>query len=91
MYHKLIAAMERAIQELRKWPDNTVYLFHHNDADGLSSGAILLKAFERQGMDVRRFCLEKPYPALLKQIYEKEGSIIVFADFAGRLLPALST
>lgn len=90
MYHKLIAAMERAIQELRKWPDNTVYLFHHNDADGLSSGAILLKAFERQGMDVRRFCLEKPYPALLKQIYEKEGSIIVFADFAGRIAPMLS-
>ena len=90
MVHKLIQAMENAIQDVRKWPDKTVYLFHHNDADGLSSGAILLRAFEREGMDVRRFCLEKPYPALLKQIYEKEGRILVFADFAGRIAPLLS-
>jgi single-stranded-DNA-specific exonuclease len=90
MVHKLIEAMENAIQDVRKWPDKTVYLFHHNDADGLSSGAILLRAFEREGMDVRRFCLEKPYPALLKQIYEKEGKILVFTDFAGRIAPMLS-
>ena len=90
MVHKLIKAMGNAIQEVKTWPGKTVYLFHHNDADGLSSGAILLRAFEKQGMDVRRFCLEKPYPALLKQIFEKEGGILVFADFAGRIGPLLS-
>ena len=48
MRNRLIEAMEKAIWELRQWPEKTVHIFHHNDADGLSSGAILTRAFERQ-------------------------------------------
>jgi single-stranded-DNA-specific exonuclease len=88
--NRLIEAMERAIQEVRHWPEKTVQIFHHNDADGLSSGAILTRAFERQGLEVHRLCLEKPYPAVLKKVYEQEGSIFVFTDFAGRIAPMLS-
>lgn len=90
MLNNVIAAMDNAIQELKKWPDDTIQLFHHNDSDGLSSGAILTRAFERQGYKVQRFCLEKPYPAVLKKVYEQEGKIIVFADFAGRIAPLIS-
>ncbi len=39
---------------------------------------------------MRCFCLEKPYPALLRKIYKEEGRIIFFADFAGRIAPFLS-
>ena len=85
MLNNLINAMEHAIQEVRQWPEKTVQVFHHNDADGLTSGAILTRAFERQGFKVRRFSLEKPYPAVLKKIYEQEGRILIFADFAGRI------
>jgi hypothetical protein len=85
-----IDAMERAIREMKQWPETTVQVFHHNDADGLTSGAILTRALERQGLEVQRFCLEKPYPALLKKIYEQEESILIFADFAGRIAPLLS-
>jgi len=90
MLGKLIEAMERAIFEVKRWPDNAVQIFHHNDADGLCSGAILTRAFERQGYVVQRFCLEKPYPEVLKEIYKHEGRILVFADFAGRIAPMLS-
>ncbi|MDO9300496.1 MAG: hypothetical protein Q7T89_03895, partial [Anaerolineales bacterium] len=90
MLNNLINAMENAIQEIRQLPEKTVQVFHHNDSDGLTSGAILTRAFERQGFKVRRFCLEKPYPAVLKKIYEQEGKILVFADFAGRIAPMLS-
>jgi len=90
MYQALIEAMENAIQALKSWPDKTIYLFHHNDADGLSSGAILLRAFDRQGFKVKRFCIEKPYPALLNKIYQMDGCVFVFADFAGRIAPVLS-
>ncbi len=83
-------AMEHAIQEVRRMPEKAVQVFHHNDADGLTSGAILTRAFERQGFEVRRFCLEKPYPAVLEKVYEQEGKILVFADFAGRIAPVLS-
>jgi single-stranded DNA-specific DHH superfamily exonuclease len=86
----LIAAMEQAIREIKQWPDKTVQLFHHNDSDGLTSGAILTRAFERQGFKVKRFCLEKPYPAVLRKVYEQEGGIIIFADFAGKIAPLLS-
>ena len=90
MRQELIKAMKEAIQEVRKWPRKEVQIFHHNDSDGLSSGAILTKAFGRAGFNIERFCLEKPYPALLQKVYEQEGGLIVFADFAGRIAPLLS-
>jgi len=87
---QLINDMEKAIREVKQWPKKEVQIFHHNDSDGLSSGAILTRAFERAGFGVQRFCLEKPYPALLQIVYQQEGEIIVFADFAGRIAPMLS-
>jgi len=90
MLNNLIHAMDQAIQELQRWPEKTVQVFHHNDADGLCSGAILTRTFERQGFEVQRFCLEKPYPLVLKKIFEQEGCILIFADFAGRIAPMLS-
>jgi hypothetical protein len=90
MLNTLFDAMEQAIREIKQWPEKTVQIFHHNDSDGLSSGAILTRAFERQGFKVKRFCLEKPYPAVLRKVYEQEGSILIFADFAGRIAPLLS-
>jgi hypothetical protein len=82
--------MEKAVEEVKQWPQNKVQIFHHNDSDGLSSGAILTRAFERAGFEIHRFSLEKPYPALLQKVFEQEGGLIVFADFAGRIAPMLS-
>jgi single-stranded-DNA-specific exonuclease len=90
MVDNWVKAMERAIRELNEWPDKTIQVFHHNDSDGLSSGAILTRALERQGFNVQRFCLEKPYPAVLRKVYEQEGKILIFADFAGRIAPLIS-
>ena len=90
MLGPLIDAMEHAIHELRDMPEKAVQVYHHNDSDGLTSGAILSRALERQGFAVRRFCLEKPYPAVLEKVYEQSGKILIFADFAGRIAPLLS-
>lgn len=90
MLNDLIHAMDQSIWEVKQWPEKAVQIFHHNDADGLCSGAILTRTFEKQGFKVQRFCLEKPYPVVLKKIFEQEGSILVFADFAGRIAPMLS-
>ena len=90
MREELIKAMENSIREVKQLPDKAVQIFHHNDSDGLSSGAILTRAFERAGFKINRFCLEKPYPALLQKVYQQEGGLIVFADFAGRIAPILS-
>ena len=86
----LVEAMSRAIGEMRKWPEKSIQVFHHNDSDGLTSGAILECALQRDGFKVRRFCLEKPYPAVLRKVFEQEGKLLIFADFAGRIAPLLS-
>ena len=90
MRDALLAAMGNAIDEVRKWPQKEVRIFHHNDSDGLTSGAILTTAFKRAGFTVQRSCLEKPYPKLLHKIYDQAGGFIIFADFAGRIAPLLS-
>jgi single-stranded-DNA-specific exonuclease len=87
---ELINAMDEALEELNRNRGKTVRLFHHNDADGITSAAILTRAFERKDRPVRRCALEKPYPAVLERIFDKEGDLIVFADFAGRIAPLIS-
>jgi hypothetical protein len=86
----LMAAMEAAIAEVERVGDQRVQILHHNDADGLSSGAILTRAFVREGFEVHRICLEKPYPAVLEKVFEQEGRLIVLTDFAGRIAPLIS-
>lgn len=90
MQPDLIDAMQTAIGEIERWNGKLIQVFHHNDSDGLSSGAILTHALEREGFEVRRICLEKPYPAVLRKVYEQEGAILIFADFAGRIAPLIS-
>jgi RecJ-like exonuclease len=90
MTQHLIKAMTAAIDAVQKWPAKKVHIFHHNDADGLSSGAILTRAFERQGFDIERLCLEKPYPRLLEKVFERKGALYVFTDLAGRIAPLIS-
>lgn len=87
---RLVRELRRGCEALRAWPEDTVHVFHHNDSDGLSSGAILTRALEREGYTVKRICLEKPYPPVLERIYTQAGRILIFADFAGRIAPLLS-
>ncbi|MGD9017128.1 MAG: hypothetical protein PVH30_07075 [Desulfobacterales bacterium] len=90
MAKSLTEAMVRAIEAMSRWPARTARLFHHNDADGISSGAIVTLALTRAGYGVDRCCLEKPYPPVLETIYRDRGALLVFADFAGRIAPFLS-
>ena len=75
--------MEQAWRELSNWNQSKVHIFHHNDTDGLTSGAILTEAFERKGYTVHRYALEKPYPAVLKKIFSQEGRSTHLCGFCG--------
>jgi single-stranded-DNA-specific exonuclease len=90
MTDPLMQAMQQAAASVAKWPRKQVDLLHHNDADGLTSGAILTRAFERAGFSVRRCCLEKTYPIVLKKVLAQKDALIVFADFAGRIAALIS-
>lgn len=69
-----------------------VLLLHHNDTDGLCAGHICLKFLERSGIRVRRFCLEKPYPPVVKAIgsvYAAESDVVFIADFGSGMIDIL--
>jgi single-stranded-DNA-specific exonuclease len=73
MIEELFSAMDKALEEVNHHRGEEIRLFHHNDADGLTSASIVTRAFERQGRAVRRCALEKPYPAVLERILAGEG------------------
>ena len=90
MLSDLLSAMKAAITQIESQKFRSVQVLHHNDADGLSSGAILSRAFERYGLEVSRICLEKPYPVVLEHIFRASDQLIVLTDFAGRIAPLIS-
>ncbi len=90
MKNELIAEMEEAVLTLKNYPSKKIILFHHNDTDGLTSGTILLNAFEAAEYSVSRFSLEKPYPQVLEKVFSESGKIIIFTDFAGRIAPIIA-
>ncbi|MCL2481732.1 MAG: hypothetical protein FWE72_03695 [Spirochaetaceae bacterium] len=89
---QFLESVKQGIKKMKEYNSKELILLHHNDSDGLSSGALLLKAFQRAGYNVKRFSLEKPYPAVLKKLFgENSGKIIIFADFAGKIAPMISS
>lgn len=90
MLDDLLAGMRRALAEVEELSDRRVQVLHHNDSDGLSSGAILTRAFERKAFRVERVCLEKPYPVVLERVFASSDRLIVLTDFAGRIAPLIS-
>jgi len=67
-------------------------LFHHNDADGIASGAILSTLFGRMGMRVARYCLEKPFPIVIERVLEeRDEPLIVIADFGSGMISLIES
>ena len=84
------ADVDKAVAVMKNYPSKEIVLLHHNDTDGLTSGAVLYQAFLAEGYKVQRFSLEKPYPKVLEKLFaENAGKIIVFADFAGKIAPLI--
>ena len=70
----------KAILELKQTKPHEIILVHHDDADGLCSGAIMKTALEREGYKVKTFCLEKVYPEVIESIHEGTGQTIFYVD-----------
>jgi len=69
-----------AISELKKTKLKEITLVHHDDADGLCSGAVMKAALEREGLGVKTFCLEKIYPEVIEDVHRRRGEIIFYSD-----------
>lgn len=90
MLQDLLDAMNTAASVIRDRNPDAALVIHHNDADGLSSGAVLLSALEQVGIDAAHISLEKPYPQVLEKVFADSNQLIFFADFAGKIAPYIS-
>lgn len=85
-----LSALEQGKVLLTKLSPEKIVLLHHNDSDGLTSGAILSSALERAGFNLVRYCLEKPYPKVLKKILAGKlnpgKTLLLFTDFGSGML-----
>ena len=86
-----VRRIEAALGAMDAYPSRHIDLFHHNDTDGLTAGAILCSALERAGYTVEASALEKPYPLVLEKIFERRNRIVIFADFAGKIAPMIAS
>jgi len=87
---------ENFLKEIRKGIDrmrtagSNITLIHHNDADGLTSAAVLQTCLTRAGFSVRRICIERVHPPILARIHEEFPATIFYVDLGGQAAPAIS-
>lgn len=67
-----------------------VALIHHNDADGLTSAAILATALARAGFSAHRICIERVHPPIVARIHDQIPATILYVDLGGQAAPVIS-
>lgn len=72
--------VEKVVKEFRAAKPKEALIIHHDDADGLCSAAITLRALEREGVKAKTFCLEKVYTEVIEDLHSKEGKTIFYVD-----------
>lgn len=80
--------LKKALPLIKK--SEKITIVHHNDADGLSSGAILKAALERAGHDVENVPIERVHPLIVKRIFELYDNLILFCDLGSRAAPEIA-
>jgi len=69
-----------AYKKLMNWPSKDVLLIFHDDADGITSGAIAYETLRRLGCNVNLVCIEKLMTQIINYIHSTEGRIIFYVD-----------
>jgi single-stranded DNA-specific DHH superfamily exonuclease len=81
---KFMEAQRGAVTYLKSFPHRGAAIVHHNDTDGIASGAILKEALRREGYRTENIPIERVHPAFLPRIHTKERKIILYADLGSQ-------
>lgn len=76
-------AMKAAAASLADAP-REITVVHHNDSDGIASGAILRRALMRAGFSVENIPIERVHPAFLPVIHTPGRRLIFYTDLGGQ-------
>jgi single-stranded DNA-specific DHH superfamily exonuclease len=88
---KFSTAMEETVKKLKTYKASEVIVIHHDEADGLCSGAICKRMFEREGYSVRNLCLDKLFPEVVQDLHARKGCLYVYADMGSAHAPLISS
>ena len=80
--------LAKAAELVKEYDSLTVA--HHNDADGLASAAVLIRALEREGIKAENIPLERVHPKIVERLIEKYPGLIVFVDLGAGAAPVIS-
>jgi len=81
-FNKFVEDVKKAIEILRKNLNKETFLIYHDDADGITSAAILKESLKGIGIDANMVCLEKLYPQVIQDLHAKNGRIFFYVDIA---------
>jgi len=72
--------LTRARNVIEKSGLTDAIVIHHDEADGLCSGALTKIALEKMGLKTRLICLDKLYPEIVKDIESGPRQVIAYSD-----------
>lgn len=91
---KFFEDLKNKVHWFKKINPPFVLLLHHNDSDGLSSGAILSSALERLSIKFHRYALERLYPEVLSYLIQDEylpkSTLVMITDFGSGMTKKIS-
>jgi len=87
---EFMKAQGEAVEYLRRLPIGRATIVHHNDTDGITSGAILQEALRREGYGTEGIPIERAHPSFLPKIHTPERKLILYADLGSQAASMIS-
>jgi RecJ-like exonuclease len=91
-FEKMLEEFKKAVDDLKDhYKEKSVRVITHNDADGISSGAIVHKALLREGIGVVTTCVKQLDENILSDLVKDDPEIVVFTDIGSGQLRDISS
>ena len=87
---KFMEAQREAVKYVKNLPYRKATVVHHNDTDGISSGAILKEALHREGLQTENIPIERVHPSFLPKIHTAKRKLIFYADLGSQAAEMIS-
>ncbi len=77
---QFLSRLAKARSQMERARRDSGIVIHHDEADGLASGALAKLALENMGLRAELICLDKLHPEVVAEVETRPGKVIVYAD-----------
>lgn len=82
--------LKQARNRLEEYRGKPALVFHHDEADGLTSASLARLALEKAGLSTELVCLDKLYPEVVADVGARPGLVVVYVDLGSGHVDLLS-